>query len=100
MNVAMQHDEELLFTWDSGFGNERLSVTEQAVAQAAEERVAVGLVDFEAESEHDILAAAPDGGAGAGISLVAACDITVQQHVFPGHEHVVENDNGIHLLEA
>ena len=24
MNVSMEHDEEMLFTWDSGFGNERL----------------------------------------------------------------------------
>jgi predicted dehydrogenase len=32
MNVAMEHDQEqLLFTWDSGFGNERLSVTEEVL---------------------------------------------------------------------
>jgi len=31
MNVAMEHAEELLFTWDSGFGNERLQVTEDAL---------------------------------------------------------------------
>jgi predicted dehydrogenase len=34
MNVAMQHEEELLFTWDSGFGNERLSVTEDVLGTA------------------------------------------------------------------
>jgi predicted dehydrogenase len=28
MNVSMEHSEELLYTWDSGFGNERLQVTE------------------------------------------------------------------------
>ncbi len=31
MNVSMEHAEELLFTWDSGFGNERLSVTEDVL---------------------------------------------------------------------
>ena len=31
MNVSMEHDEELLFTWDSGFGNERLGVTEDVL---------------------------------------------------------------------
>jgi len=30
MNVSMEHDE-MLFTWDSGFGNERLGVTEEAL---------------------------------------------------------------------
>jgi len=30
MNVAMEHDE-MLFTWDSGFGNERLGVTEEVL---------------------------------------------------------------------
>ena len=34
MSVAMQHEEELLFTWDSGFGNERLSVTEDVLGTA------------------------------------------------------------------
>ncbi len=34
MNVAMEHEEELLFTWDSGFGNERLSVTEDVLGTA------------------------------------------------------------------
>jgi predicted dehydrogenase len=34
MNVAMQHEEEVLFTWDSGFGNERLSVTEDVLGTA------------------------------------------------------------------
>jgi predicted dehydrogenase len=28
MNVSMEHPEELLFTWDSGFGNNRLGVDE------------------------------------------------------------------------
>jgi hypothetical protein len=27
----MEHAEELLFTWDSGFGNERLAVTEDVL---------------------------------------------------------------------
>jgi len=31
MNVSMEHAEELLFTWDSGFGNERLGVTEDVL---------------------------------------------------------------------
>src|SRR5580692_6631656 len=32
MNVSMEHaKEEMLFTWDSGFGNERLSVTEEVL---------------------------------------------------------------------
>jgi predicted dehydrogenase len=31
MNVSMEHAEELLFTWDSGFGNERLAVTEDVL---------------------------------------------------------------------
>jgi len=32
MNVSMEHSrEEMLFTWDSGFGNERLSVTEEVL---------------------------------------------------------------------
>ena len=30
MNVSMEHDD-MLFTWDSGFGNERLGVTEEAL---------------------------------------------------------------------
>ena len=30
MNVSMEHDE-MLFTWDSGFGNERLGVTEEVL---------------------------------------------------------------------
>jgi hypothetical protein len=34
MTVAMEHEEELLFTWDSGFGNERLSVTEDVMGTA------------------------------------------------------------------
>jgi predicted dehydrogenase len=34
MTVAMEHEEELLFTWDSGFGNERLSVTEDVLGTA------------------------------------------------------------------
>ena len=34
MTVAMEHDEELLFTWDSGFGNERLGVTEDVMGTA------------------------------------------------------------------
>jgi predicted dehydrogenase len=33
MTVAMEHDE-LLFTWDSGFGNERLGVTEDVLGTA------------------------------------------------------------------
>ncbi len=32
MNVSMVHSkEEMLFTWDSGFGNERLSITEDVL---------------------------------------------------------------------
>jgi predicted dehydrogenase len=31
MNVAMEHPEELLFTWDSGFGNNHLGVTEDVL---------------------------------------------------------------------
>jgi predicted dehydrogenase len=31
MNVAMEHPEELLYTWDSGFGNDQLRVTEDAL---------------------------------------------------------------------
>ena len=31
---------------------------------------------------------------------VAAVDVAVQEHVLPRHEDVVENDDGIHLLEA
>lgn len=31
MSVAMEHEEELLYTWDCGFGNERLSVTEDVM---------------------------------------------------------------------
>jgi predicted dehydrogenase len=34
MTVAMEHEEELLFTWDSAFGNERLSVTEDVMGTA------------------------------------------------------------------
>ena len=34
MTVAMEHEEELLYTWDSGFGNERLSVTEDVMGTA------------------------------------------------------------------
>jgi predicted dehydrogenase len=31
MNVSMEHAEEILFTWDSGFGNDQLKVTEDAL---------------------------------------------------------------------
>jgi predicted dehydrogenase len=31
MNVSMEHPEELLFTWDSGFGNNQLGVTEDVL---------------------------------------------------------------------
>ncbi len=31
MNVSMEHAEELLFTWNSGFGNDRLGVGEMAL---------------------------------------------------------------------
>lgn len=31
MNVAMAHSEELMFNWTSGFGNDALGVTEQAL---------------------------------------------------------------------
>jgi hypothetical protein len=34
MTVAMQHAEELLFTWDSGLGSERLGVTEDVLGTA------------------------------------------------------------------
>jgi predicted dehydrogenase len=34
MTVAMEHEEELLYTWDCGFGNERLSVTEDVMGTA------------------------------------------------------------------
>jgi hypothetical protein len=31
MNVAMEHAEEILFTWDSGFGNNQLGSTEDVL---------------------------------------------------------------------
>ena len=31
MNVSMEHPEEILFTWDSGFGNNELGVTEDVL---------------------------------------------------------------------
>ena len=31
MNVSMEHEEELLYTWDSGFGNDQLRVTEDVL---------------------------------------------------------------------
>ncbi len=31
MNVSMEHDEEMLFTWDSGFGNDQLGITEDVL---------------------------------------------------------------------
>jgi predicted dehydrogenase len=31
MNVSMEHGEELLFSWDSGFGNDRLGVGESVL---------------------------------------------------------------------
>src|SRR5690242_14443166 len=31
MNVTMEHEEELLYTWDSGFGNDQLQVTEDVL---------------------------------------------------------------------
>jgi len=31
MNVAMEHNEEILYTWDSGFGNDELKVTEEVL---------------------------------------------------------------------
>lgn len=33
MSVAMQHPEDLLFTWDSGFGNGNLGITEHVLGQ-------------------------------------------------------------------
>ena len=31
MNVSMEHPEEILFTWDSGFGNNELGITEHVL---------------------------------------------------------------------
>ncbi len=31
MNVSMEHSEELLFSWDSGFGNDQLRITEDVL---------------------------------------------------------------------
>jgi len=31
MNVSMEHAEEILFSWDSGFGNDQLKVSEDAL---------------------------------------------------------------------
>jgi len=31
MSVVMEHEEELLYTWDSGFGNDQLKVTEDVL---------------------------------------------------------------------
>src|SRR5256714_11530733 len=31
MNVTMEHEEELLFTWDSGFGNDQLQISEDVL---------------------------------------------------------------------
>jgi predicted dehydrogenase len=31
MNVSMEQPEEMLFTWDSGFGNDRLGISEEAL---------------------------------------------------------------------
>jgi predicted dehydrogenase len=31
MSVSMEHEEELLYTWDSGFGNDQLKVTEDVL---------------------------------------------------------------------
>jgi len=31
MNVSMEHNEEMLFTWDSGFGNNQLGITEDVL---------------------------------------------------------------------
>src|SRR5260370_33505020 len=31
MNVSMEHEEEILYTWDSGFGNDQLRVTEDVL---------------------------------------------------------------------
>jgi hypothetical protein len=33
MNVSMEHVEEILFSWDSGFGNDQLKVTEDALGE-------------------------------------------------------------------
>jgi hypothetical protein len=33
MNVAMQHEEELMFNWTSGFGNDKLGVEEEALGE-------------------------------------------------------------------
>src|ERR1044071_9443832 len=31
MNVSMEHPEEILFSWDSGFGNSQLGITEDVL---------------------------------------------------------------------
>jgi hypothetical protein len=31
MNVSMEHEEEILYTWDSGFGNDQLRITEDVL---------------------------------------------------------------------
>jgi predicted dehydrogenase len=33
MNVSMEHSEEMLFSWDSGFGNDQLKVTEDVLGE-------------------------------------------------------------------
>ena len=34
MNVSMEHEEEILYTWDSGFGNDQLRVTEDVLGDS------------------------------------------------------------------
>ena len=41
-----------------------------------------------------------DDGAGARVRLVAALDVAIQEDVLPRHEHVVEDHDRVHLLEA
>ena len=49
---------------------------------------------------HDDLVRHVHDRTGARIRLVAAVHVAVQQHVFPRHEHVVEDHDGVHFLES
>ena len=41
-----------------------------------------------------------DDRAGSRIGLIAAVDVPVEKDLFPRHENIVEDDDGIHLLES
>jgi predicted dehydrogenase len=63
MNVSMEHAEELLYSWDSSFGNERLGVTEDVLGDNGAITHTMQSIRYQPEKKNR-----PDGTEMAGMS--------------------------------